>query len=210
MRTTPSAITMLTILLFSALSVCQKADDGWVTKGTIQMDKLISLDSLWEKREELQGEIVTLELGPATSTYNGNSKPIRGHLYYHTGMFFDTIRDADWNDIESFLEKKDVAFKDGDTIYLGFTCVNIANRGDEKEKLPVWIHYTKKINTFSRDSIIYPLTNSNKKVITGFFLGGYSNYRELKHPKIKYIYYRIRNYEIYPLGMKFRKKQQWN
>ncbi|MFP4680812.1 MAG: hypothetical protein ACLFQB_10065, partial [Chitinispirillaceae bacterium] len=50
---------LLPVLILSALYSC---DGKYEKVGKVYMNKVISLDELWEKREELKGEVVTLRL----------------------------------------------------------------------------------------------------------------------------------------------------
>lgn len=206
--------SILLLFLLVNFAVCEKnetktkADNSWITKGTIDMKALVTMDELWEKQIELEGKVVTLELGEASSSYNGNSDPIKGVCYYHTGMHFNKISNQERKNINTYLKKESIEYQANDTLFLGSYSVNTVNKGKINGDIPEWIKYKSEIIDFDRDKDLYPFQDANKKILTGILLGIYNNYYEMSISDSVNIYMSRRYFEIYPLGIEFLKEEK--
>lgn len=166
------------------------------------MDKLMSPDSLWKKKDMLAGKIVTLELDSINTIGNGTTGMIKGNNYHcvYVGFNVDKLKN-EWNDIKTYLKNKSIRFKKNDTLTLGFYGVNIINEGDDSIQMPDWVFFKQPYTQFGRDSVIYPALESPHKFITGVVLETRSDYNENNEQFDALI--EDRELTIFPIGIKY-------
>jgi len=151
----------------------------WVSDGVVEMDKLISLDSLWDAAEQHIGKRVTIELDSNLSGGLGGTAPIHGKSYNSIDFLIsnDSLGNT-WDSIYTFLLNRGIDTSKADTVYIGSYAVRFiadARMGDTLTK-PHWIEYDGKFLNFNLE---YPKLNeylgglirkSPQKYITGFLM----------------------------------------
>jgi len=158
----------------------------WVSDGVVEMDKLISLDSLWENAEQYIGKRVTIELDSNLSGGLGGTAPIHSKSY--NSIDFLTHPDSMGSTLDSiyaYLLARGIDTSVADTVYLGnnyaISFIADARMGDTLNK-PHWIDYNGKILNFSKSldkktrekcrcsALSVLIEKSPQKYITGFLM----------------------------------------
>jgi hypothetical protein len=80
----------VTLFISLAVGALLLAGCGWKSDGTVDMSRLMELDDVWEKREELVGQVVTLEFDTVSSWSSccGGTLEINGRMDFKTAYFF--------------------------------------------------------------------------------------------------------------------------
>lgn len=175
-RTIP--LTLTALLAASVLFSC--TDPNYETYGKVYMNKTISLAELWEKREELKGEVITLELDTLEGVGAGSFPNIEGFKNRKAQLWhvndYGLYSVVDWI---KFYKKHLDSLKRNRYVFAGSYEVNLVNGSDKVVKLPDWASY--KGDVLEGDELLNSLAKteySTRKVLTGVLIDTY----ETVHP----------------------------
>ena len=210
--TTMKQISLIVLTISSiALMGCQQ----WVSDGTVEMDKLIALDSLWAKADQYIGKQVTIELDSGISGRLDGTAPIQGKSYNAISFLIsnDSLGHS-WDSIYAFLKNRGIDTSKADTVYIGSYALSFiadARMGDTLDK-PHWIEYVGKILNFARqfrkkgatEQVSSNIERAPHKYITGFLMlkdsSDHHTFPDTKTTEIERIFV------IAPTGYKYLKE----
>ena len=181
MRSTGAIPLTLTALLAASIFF-SCADPNYETYGKVYMNKTISLAELWEKREELKGEVITLELDTLEGVGAGSFPKIEGfknrkaQLWYVNDYGLYSV--VDWM---KFYKKHLDSLKRNRYVFAGSYEVNLVNGKDGGIELPDWANYSGKLlqgKEFLRR--VLPKTEySASKTLSGVLIGTHESVHPL-------------------------------
>jgi hypothetical protein len=192
---TKIAYLLITLLLF-VLGGCSK----YQTKGKVDMSKLITLDELWEKREELKGKVVTVELDTIMSAnYDGHSTGVELEPCHGGG--FTTNTQGRWlttfEQYDNYLRSIGLNENSVDTIFDGGYIFSIVT--DSPDSFPSLKQYSP-LTTKCDKKLIEKVSNSSQKIISGVLISARESYTFYKG---KDLLITSRSIWVLPSGLKF-------
>ena len=179
------------------------------TVGKVDMDKLVSLDSLWENLDEFTGKMVTLKFDTIYTTSTGTGG-IDGWLWDVTGITIrahglwsnESLHRALVQAIDSTCpEEQEQCFADVGSYTVDIAYVN------EKTEFPAGIRGEELLQPFApfRDARNHEFTRFEKsghRVLTCYVLGG--KHREIRGPDRYNLL--TRHIIVAPVGYQYDKK----